>query len=281
MSGFAPEWLTLREGADHHARNAALLAALAKHFSTRDAVTVVDLGAGLGSNLRATAPVLPARQHWVLVDHDPVLLAGACEAIASWADSVRPATAGLEVMKAGRSIRVEVRHADLAKNPGAFAVHAPDLVTVAALFDLVSEKWIGRFTAALAAARVPLYAVLDYDGTNTWNPPHPADTAMIAAFNRHQGNDKGFGSAAGSRATDLLAERLAAANYRIERAPSPWRLGAGETGLIRALTQGFVEAVRETGEVPATTIETWLKARMADGVTCTVGHDDLLALLPR
>ena len=278
MSGFAPEWLSLREGADHRARNGGLLAALGRHFSARDAVTVVDLGAGLGSNLRATAPVLPARQHWVLVDHDPVLLAGACDAIASWADQVRPATAGLEVTKADRSIRVEVRHADLAKDPGAFAAHAPDLVTAAALFDLVSEQWIGRFSAALAAARVPLYAVLDYDGTNAWSPPHAADAAMVAAFNRHQGTDKGFGSAAGARATDLLAERLAAAGYRIERAPSPWRLGAGDTELIRILTQGFAEAVRETGEVPAATIEAWLKARMADGVTCTVGHEDILAI---
>ena len=278
MSGFAPEWLSLREGADHRARNAALLAALGKHFSTRDAVIVVDLGAGLGSNLRATAPALPARQHWVLVDHDPVLLAGACDAIAGWADQARPATAGLEVMKAGRSIRVEVRHADLAKDPGAFVAHAPDLVTAAALFDLVSEQWIGRFATALAAARVPLYAVLDYDGTNAWNPPHQADGAMVAAFNRHQGGDKGFGSAAGSRATDLLAKHLAAAGYRIERAPSPWRIGTGELALLRALTQGFAEAVRETGEVPAATIEAWLKARMADGVTCTVGHEDILAL---
>ena len=181
MTGFAPEWLSLREGADHRARDAGLLAALAKHFSARDAVIVVDLGAGLGSNLRATAPALPARQHWVLVDYDPVLLAGACDAIASWADQVRPATAGLEVMKADLSIRVEVRHADLATDPSAFAAHAPDLVTAAALFDLVSEQWIGSFAAALAASRVPLYAVLDYDGTNSWSPPHPADTAMIAA----------------------------------------------------------------------------------------------------
>lgn len=278
MSGFAPEWLSLREAADYRARNAGLLAALGKHFSARDAIIVVDLGAGLGSNLRATAPALPARQHWVLVDHDPVLLAGACDAIASWADLVRPATAGLEVMKAGRSIRVEVKHADLAKDPGTFAAHAPDLVTAAALFDLVSEKWIERFTAALAAARVPLYAVLDYDSTNAWSPPHPADAAMVAAFNRHQSTDKGFGSAAGSRATDLLAGRLAAAGYRTERAPSPWRLGAGDTELIRILTQGFAEAVRETGEVPAATIEAWLKARMADGVTCSVGHEDLLAI---
>ncbi|HEY8267892.1 MAG TPA: hypothetical protein VIG34_04435 [Xanthobacteraceae bacterium] len=278
MSGFAPEWLSLREGADHRARNAGLLAALGKHFSTRDAVIVVDLGAGLGSNLRAAAPALPARQHWVLVDHDPVLLAGACDAIANWADSVRPATAGLEVMRADRSIRVEVRRADLAKDPGAFATHAPDLVTAAALFDLVSEDWIGRFTVALAAARVPLYVVLNYDGTNTWSPLHPADAAMVAAFNRHQSSDKGFGSAAGSRATDLLAERLAAAGYRIERGTSPWRLGAGETVLMRVLTQGFAEAVRETGEVPAATIDAWLKARMADGVTCTVGHEDILAI---
>ena len=277
MSGFAPEWLTLREDTDHRARNAGLLAALGKHFSTRDAVTVVDLGAGLGSNLRATAPVLPARQHWVLVDHDPVLLAGACDAIASWADSVRPATAGLEVMKADRSIRVEVRHADLARDPGAFAAHAPDLVTAAALFDLVSEEWIGRFTAALAAARVPLYAVLGYDGTNAWSPPHPVDAAMVAAFNRHQGSDKGFGIAAGSKATDFLAERLKA-SHRNERGQSPWILGSGETKLIRALTQGFAEAVRETGEVAAANIEAWLKARMADGVSCTVGHEDILAI---
>jgi hypothetical protein len=277
MSGFAPEWLALREGADHRARNAGLLAALGKHFSARDAIIVVDLGAGLGSNLRATAPALPARQHWVLVDHDPVLLAGACDAIASWADQVRPATAGLEVMKADRSIRVEVRHADLAKNPGNFAAHTPDLVTAAALFDLVSEQWIGRFSAALAAAGVPLYAVLDYDGTNSWTPPHAADAAMVAAFNRHQGSDKGFGSAAGSRATALLAGLLAP-SYRVERAPSPWRLGAGETALVRVLTQGFAEAVRETGEVPAATIQAWLKARMADGVTCTVGHEDILAV---
>lgn len=278
MSGFAPEWLSLREGADHRARNAGLLAALGKHFSTRDAVIVVDLGAGLGSNLRAAAPALPARQHWVLVDHDPVLLAGACDAIASWADTARPTPAGIEAVKSGKSLRVEVRHADLAKDPGAFAAHAPDLVTAAALFDLVSEEWIGRFTTVLAAARVPLYAVLDYDGTNIWTPSHPADAAMVAAFNRHQGSDKGFGSASGSRATNLLAERLAAAGYGIERAPSPWRLGAGETTLIRVLTQGFAEAVRETGEVPVANIEAWLKARMADGVTCTVGHEDILAV---
>jgi hypothetical protein len=36
--------------------------------------------------------------------------------------------------------------------------------------------------------------------------------------------------------------------------------------------------VRETKSVPEATIAEWLTARMADGTSCTVGHEDLLAL---
>jgi hypothetical protein len=275
---FDPAWLKLREPADHRARSQELLASLARHFAQREAIAVVDLGAGLGSNLRATAPSLPLRQHWVLLDYDAALLADACDAIAAWADTVRPTTAGLEIEKAGRSVRVEVKHADLAADPATFAAHAPDLVTAAALFDLVSEQWIERFSAALAQARVPLYAVLDYDGTNTWSPPHPADAAMLAAFQRHQTRDKGFGPAAGPRATDLVAKRLEAEGYRVARASSPWRLGPEDAALVRALAGGFAEAVDETGEMPRHDIAEWRALRVAGGVSCTVGHEDLLAI---
>ena len=36
---------------------------------------VLDLGAGTGANLRATAPLIEAPQHWVLADNDVELLA--------------------------------------------------------------------------------------------------------------------------------------------------------------------------------------------------------------
>jgi hypothetical protein len=278
---FDAAWLKLREPADHRARSAELLAALAHHFAEHKAITAVDLGAGLGSNLRATAPALPGRQHWVLIDHDAALLADACDAIAAWADTVRPTTAGLEIEKAGKSVRVEVKHADLAADPAAFAAHAPDLVTAAALLDLVSEKWIGRFAAVLSKARVPLYAVLDYDGTNTWSPPHAADQTMLAAFQKHQERDKGFGPAAGARAHGLLAKQLEPKGYRVERAASPWQLGPEDAVLVRALAEGFAKAVDETGEVSRHDVADWLALRAADGVNCTVGHEDLLAIPAR
>ncbi|RZI38309.1 SAM-dependent methyltransferase, partial [Herbaspirillum sp. HC18] len=51
---FSPDWLALREPADHAARSAHLLSRLATQFGDRDQVSVVDLGCGAGSNLRGT-----------------------------------------------------------------------------------------------------------------------------------------------------------------------------------------------------------------------------------
>jgi hypothetical protein len=279
MSGFAPDWLRLRENADHAARDRGLLEKLAARFAGRETLTVFDLGAGLGSNLRATAPYLPEVQRWVLLDHDPALLATACEVIAAWADSHQPAADGIEAQKGGRSIHVELKRTDLATDVAPWGATQPDLVTAAALFDLVAAGWIARFVAAVAQARVTFYTALTYDGATKWSPPHPGDRAMHAAFARHFGRDKGFGPSVGGAATGLLADGLDAAGYQIMRAPSPWQLGAEDGALIAALADGWAEAVRETGEVAAVVIDEWLAARKRDS-TCVTGHEDLLAFPP-
>jgi hypothetical protein len=76
----------------------------------------------------------------------------------------------------------------------------------------------------------------------------------------------------------LLAKRLEAKGYRIERAASPWRLGPEDATLVRALAEGFAAAVDETGAVPRHDVADWLALRVARGASCTVGHEDLLAV---
>ncbi len=168
---FSPDWLALREPADHAARSAHLLSRVATQFGDRDEVSVVDLGCGAGSNLRGTWRALPDRQTWRLVDYDPVLLAAARQRLVAWADRTEEAGAALVLSKGAKILTVSFHQADLNGELDAVFPGGTDLVTAAALFDLVSEAWISRFVDVLASRALPLYTVLTYDGTERWDPP--------------------------------------------------------------------------------------------------------------
>ncbi len=279
MSGFSPDWLALREPADHAARDRGLAAALAGRLAGRDGVRIVDLGCGAGSNLRALMPILPARQHWTLVDWDIALLAAARERLAAWADVAADEGEALRIGKDGRVAVVAFRQADLTRDLAACLDPAPDLVTAAALFDLVSADWIASFARDLAARRLPLYTVLTYDGTERWSPPHPLDGEILAAFHAHQGRDKGFGPAAGPKAGAALEQAFGAAGYSVDTAASPWRLGAESRTLIGQLAEGIAAAAVEAGGVSGADGAAWAQARR--DAAAEVGHVDILAWPPR
>jgi SAM-dependent methyltransferase len=265
---FSKEWLALREAADHRARNPRLRDEVSSYFAGRAHVTVVDLAGGTGSNLRGLAPFIAAPQSWLLVDHDPVLLAAARETLAAWA--------ALRESRGRRLADVAFRCVDLASAPEATLDERIDLVTSAAFFDLASREWISFFCGEVARRRLPLYAALTYSGQEIWEPPHPADAAALAAFHAHQGRDKGFGRAAGPRAGAALEECLRAHGYRVSTAYSPWRLGEDDRELIMALADGAAQAIGETGRLDPTVVEDWRQARRI-AARCEIGHLDLFA----
>ncbi|WP_136685280.1 class I SAM-dependent methyltransferase [Falsirhodobacter xinxiangensis] len=237
---FTAAWLTLREPADHAARDPALLDAFRARITP--ATRILDIGCGTGSTLRAVNR--PAR--WTLADRDPALL-----------------TEAAQNHPQAETLRIDL--ADLSTLPTA------DLVTASALFDLCSPAFITDFVAHLGR-RTGLYAALNYDGMMEWSDPHPQDGAVVAAFNRHQRRDKGFGPAAGPEAAQILAARCEGMGLRATLAPSPWLLQPGP--LHTAFVTGVAEAAAATG------IDTqdWLAARLASRGSCRVGHLDLLAL---
>lgn len=276
MSSFSPEWLALREPADHAARNPQLLAAAGAYFADRASLTIVDLGCGAGSNLRGAYSALPARQHWTLVDFDERLLAVARERLIAWADSAHEHGEELLLSKGDKTLTVDTRQADLNKDLEWILGWQPDLVTAAALFDLTSRRWLERFVAALVSQGLPLYTVLTYDGREQWAPEHPADARMLAAFHHHQRTDKGFGPAAGPDATEAMAEAFRKSGYAVSTGESPWLIDASQRELAEALTRGIAEAVAETGHVEPETVSSWLDARrhIEKG---RIGHQDLWA----
>jgi SAM-dependent methyltransferase len=276
---FSAEWLAMREPADHAAVNPEVREALTARFAGRDNIRIVDLGCGAGSNLRGTWSALPAKQHWTLVDYDPKLLTAARKRLAEWAQTAVSQGDDLHLAKGGKTLTVSFQEADLSTGDFAAVTAGADLVTAAALFDLVSIQSIEKLAETITSQGAVFYTVLTYDGHTRWSPPHSADTAMRDAFNAHQKTDKGFGTAAGPGGTSALAKAFYARGYRVLRGTSPWIVDQRYGGLRQELDTGFANAVRETGTVSSADIAAWLAHRVAsEDRVSVIGHEDLLAV---
>lgn len=300
MSAFDAAWLALREPHDLRARDAGLadrFAAAVAAGSSRP-VRILDLASGTGASLRALAPVIGVDQHWTLVDHDDGLVRRQAVEIARWAAGRRwavdaaqgqpaadPAFVVLATTSRGTARwTVACHRLDLAHGLEALDPAAYDGVTTSAFLDLVSSAWLERFARVLHSAARPLLAVLSADGIRTWDPALPGDATVLAAFERHQSRDKGFGPALGAAAPHRLAELLVDAGHGVMLAPSPWRIGPDDPAMLRPLLDDTLRAAAEADPDRAERFRSWAaeRTRLLDAgrMSLTVGHVDLFALPP-
>jgi len=265
MSGFSIEWLSLREPADQAARHQDLCARAiswvnAAVASDRPEPLMVDLGAGTGATLRTLTAHGLHTVVWRLVELDGNLLD--------------------EALRRHRKTHIiEDYQADL-QVVAELPLGAARLVTASALFDLTSAGFVDTLVQRLQQCRNALYAALSYDGVMQWSPEHPFDAAVLAAFNKDQHRDKGFGPALGPDAPAYLADALQKAGFTVFSGSSPWHLQSGEHALVRELITGIHNAVVDSYDLDPAELNNWRDFRLehAASGTCHVGHVDLLAL---
>jgi SAM-dependent methyltransferase len=300
MGDFSAHWLALREPADHRSRSEALVRALILWMEEQPRpglLSVLDLGAGAGSNLRYLAPLIGGQQRWTCVDKDPELLKALRVQTAAWAIArgLIATADGAEQRILGQGIdwRVATPYMDLAAGADNFPLAPGTLVVASALMDLVSESWLAELLRACWRGQSPLLASLNYDGRVELSPHEPLDGLVIALVNGHQGRDKGLGPAlgpSGPRALARLGRRL---GYQARTASSDWELDPDQTGIQEALIAGWGHAARvqvrdafggSAGAIDPRieSIDHWQDVRLghvAAGRSCLrVGHEDLLLL---
>lgn len=250
--GFSAEWLSLREPADHAARNPDLLRRAAQCVGPGQ--VVLDLGSGTGSTLRAFAALQGPALRWRLLDNDPALL--------EVAGGLQPGT---------ERILGNLNDIDF------LPLDDVGLVSASALLDLMPRAWVAALADRLAARGIPFYAALSYDGVMRWKPPHEADASITTYFNAHQRSDKGIGTALGPDAGAAAAEAFRAVGFAVTVADSPWILGPEQDALHRELVRGIGMAAAEAGYDAA---DDWITTRslsapLTEGV---IGHCDMLAI---
>lgn len=249
----AADWLALRRRADlaarYHARD------LVEQIIDIEPRTAVDLGAGTGANHDHLSPVMPGTT-WILVDHDAALLDDA----SPWVTRV---VGGLELL------------------PSMVAAATPPLLlTCAALLDLLDAAQLGALAEALGRRGVVGLFSLSVDGTASFDPPHPTDAALTAAFNDHQRRDGLMGPDAAAH----LAGQCRSKGLVVDEAATPWRLDASDGPLLERLLRERVAAASEAKPELAREFAAWLRARerqiAAGSLTVEIGHIDLLVTHP-
>jgi SAM-dependent methyltransferase len=259
VAGFSAAWLALRESADHAARSPELTRTVIDFLPDR--ARILDLAAGTGSNRRYLAAAGSERADFLLVDHDPLLLAQV------------PRMAG-----------VETRCLDLSTLDDRDIFDGRHLVTASALLDLVSEPWLRAAANRCAECGAAVLFVLSYDGRIVCSPPDPDDGAIVSLINEHQRTDKGFGPALGPGATERAVRCFGDLGYRVQRAPSDWRLAPESGELQRQLIDGWARAAAEMAPQQIRTIDAWRDRRLAHVAAgwsaITVGHEDFAGLPP-
>ncbi|WP_033296304.1 class I SAM-dependent methyltransferase [Amycolatopsis jejuensis] len=237
-SGYAPEWLRLREPADAEARAADLVDLIPR----KTPMVIRDLGCGTGSLGRWLSGRLPTPQRWILHDLDPRLLEIAARSL--------PHPTTVEAVDI-------TRLTDLGDTT---------LVTASALLDLLTANEIRRLVQSCADSRIPALFTLSVTGAVEITPPDKADAALSEAFNNHQRREDRLGP----DAVAFTAQEFRSRGWTVHTRPSPWRLGADQQRLITTWYQGFVAAAKEQDpkiQVPNRRI-----------TSVIVHHADLLAL---
>ncbi|MGF1475223.1 MAG: class I SAM-dependent methyltransferase [Geminicoccaceae bacterium] len=260
---FEGDWLSLRQSADHRARlNEATDACLA-WCGGRGGLSVVDLGCGQGSGMQFLAERLTSGSRWLLVDHDPAHLDAASAAAASI------------------GVEAETRVVDLAAADFHSLLEGRDLVTCAALIDLVSEDWLDRMVEAVMARAGALLVATSIDGRVGWSPELAFDRDMHALVRAHERRDKGFGPSLGGEAASTLERKLQSQGVSVVTAAADWDLAETQAPLQQAYLAGIVQAALEQAPDRSDRIRAWANQRRAaiEGgrSRLIVGHADLFA----
>ena len=252
----AADWLALRRPADEAAREASqpLLQALRRALPPGP-VTVVDLGAGTGANRAWLGPRLGRESRWVLVDHDPTLLAASDN------------SSGTRIVGGLAEASLALRQATGAR-----------FLTCSALLDLLTATELDRLAEVLADLQVPALCALSVDGSFGLVPPDAVDSLISEAFNAHQRR----AGRPGPEAPTAFAAACETRGLQVRRAETPWELDGSRPDLLRRLLTERAAAAADQRPDEADRIAGWLARRLdhlqQGTLTVRVGHLDLLVL---
>ena len=241
-------WLRLAEPSDHAARSEGLVADLRKALPVERPIGLVDLGAGIGSNMRYLAPRLGGEQEWHLFDRRQKVLDELPDELGRWAaEHALPAHRSGDVLYVGPW---QVHWSALGETLPDVGAHA---IVANGFLASLDQAAIQDLADWLVERGLPFLASANLDQRMRIVPAHALDDAVLLL--------------AQPDPVEMLAGLLDGFDVRVES--TDWRIGPERAELQRAL----VARVGGDAAWAADRIEQIERGRLE----IVLGHQELLA----
>lgn len=282
---FTTDWLSERFRFDSASRNEQIEQTCFSLFPSRKRLQIVDIGAGHGSNFFYLFPKIQQHQEWTFVELNEGLLDAALDRILVYAR-----TQEFPFEREGQTIffranqkdiKVTGKHASFLELEKVVSLAEIDLVTAAAVFDLLSVELFEQFAKTLIQARIPLLSTINYLGM-AFQPEVEGDALYLKFYNDHMLRQQDFGQSMGPDCMKHMGAFFQKNGVQMEIGSSDWQVGTEDQRMHHFLLGYLEHAIGEilADEQRKRAFELWLarKRKMVEkrGLETVVFHQDFV-----
>lgn len=263
---FNIDWLSERYPFDAEARNKELEANVLAYLGEQSEITLVDVGAGTGSNCLYFIEQLPQNQKWYLVEQDAELKKATVRRLKDYASyhkyNFERKKDTVTISSTSRKITVTVINDSLLNLADLVNLKKVDLVLANAVFDLFTANQIEAVVDLVTQHQLAFYPTLNYEGM-TFEPADPFDEVFINTYNAHMERSQAFGNALGKKASAYMVQLFQEKKRDIQTANSVWQIEPIDIKMHYYLLNFMENALGEMELAPAmqSNFEKWIQRK--------------------
>jgi len=263
---FDRDWLQERYPFDAEARNKPLESKVLAHFVNQPEITLVDVGAGTGSNCLYFVDQLAQNQKWYLIEQNDALKKATIRRLKDYAAyhkySFERKKDTITIKSIKKKVTVTIINDSLLDLPKLVNLKTVDLILANAVFDLFSKAQIEQFVTIIVDNQLAFYPTLNYEEM-VFLPSDPFDEVFIGQYNAHMERPQAFGTALGKNASQYMVELFEAKKCQIDTAVSTWRIEPDDIKMHYYLLNFMENALVEMDLAPAmqANFERWVQRK--------------------